>query len=187
MTPQQPTTTQLFRMAAAEAIAKAFIVSTDPAAQLSGIDQGELSKRALLKLQMDPQLKMAITAAINVIERARDQFSDYRIGQLLQHGVHTMAADGRELTVEVDETTIRVKNILTGAGLNVADGAFVLFIDSRAASTDALRKWQSLVKDDTRLMVIPMDPPAGQTVEQCVAAKRQDDTGFVGDATGFAG
>lgn len=185
MTPQ-PNQQQIFRMIAAEAIAKAFIASTDPAAQLVGVDQGDLSKRALLKLQIDPQLKMAVTAAINVIEKARDQFSDYRIHQLLQPGVHTMAADGRQLSVEVDKTKIRVKDILTGAGLNVADGAFVIFIDSRAASGPALKKWQELVKEDTRLLVIPLDPPPGQTVEQCVAAKRQSDDGFA-DATGYSG
>lgn len=168
-----------FRAVAAEAIATAFVLFTDPDMRLTGVEPDEIRKRAALKAQMDPEFKMALTMAINGIEKARDQYSDYRIGMLLQDGVHTMNGAGRELTVTVEDESVRVKSILTGAGLNVADGAFVIFIDSRAASGAALKRLQEMTNDDTHMMVIPVEVPDGQTVEGMVAAKRQDEGGFV--------
>lgn len=170
---------ETFRAISAEAIATAFILFTDPDMRLTGVDPDEVRKRAALRAQMDPDFKMALTMAINGIEKARDQYSDYRIGMLLQDGVHTMNSAGRELTVTVEDETVSVKSILTGAGLDVADGAFVIFIDSRATSGTALKKWQQMASGDTHLMIIPVEVPEGQTVENMVAAKRQDESGFV--------
>lgn len=168
-----------FRAIAAEAIATAFVLFTDPDMRIIGVDPDEVHKRAELKAQMDPEFKMALAMAINSIEKARDQYSDYRIGMLLQDGVHTMNSAGRELTVTVEDESVRVKSILTGAGLDVADGAFVIFVDSRALTGAELRKWQELTGDDTHVMVIPVEVPEGHTVEGMVAAKRQDESGFV--------
>lgn len=167
-----------FRTIIAEAVAIALLQATDEGIQLVGIDRAELSKRALLKLQLDQMAKMAVTMAVDTIEKHAAMYTDWKINSLLQDGMQTMTLDGRLVEVEmvagIDSARLRVKNILTGAGLDVSDGAFVVFVDTRAASSEALKRWQQLTNEDTRLMIIPLEVPRGQTVEQVVAATRQD-------------
>lgn len=168
-----------FRAIAAEAIACAMVTMTDPEMRIIGTDPAEIRRRALLKIQMDPEIKMALTLAVNPIEQACEAYADAKINQLLQPGMQTMSMDGRLIEVDMElNGRLHVTDVLIGAGLNVSDGAFVIFIDSRCASGEALRRWQKLVKDDTRLMVIPLDVPRGQTIAQVVAAKRQDENTF---------
>ncbi len=187
LTPQQE-----FRAISAEAIAIAFVMGTDPELRIVGVAHEELKRRALLKLEMDPALKFSLTLAIDRIETACREYSDSRIAQLLQPGMKTMDLNGRQIEVDMSDSLLdarlKVTSTLTGSALDVSDGAFVIFVDSRSASSDALKRWEHLVKDDTRVMVIPLTVPRGQTVESIVRAKRQDEGGFVSgaDLTGAA-
>jgi hypothetical protein len=187
MTPQEE-----FRAIAAEAIAISYVMATDPDLRIVGVDHEELKKRALIRLQLEPALKFSLTLAIDRIEEACRTYSDSRINQLLQPGMSTLTLDGRKVDIEMSDSfmdaKLHVTNTLTGAGLDVSDGAFVVFVDSRAATTEALKRWKTLVNDDTKLMMIPLAVPKGQTVEQVVKAKRQDDSDFISgaDLTGGA-
>lgn len=173
---------QQLRGTAAEAIAAFLIQVENPELRLSGVEYEEIKSRALAKIQIDKEVRALLTLAMNRIEAAMEAVINNRINSLLQPGVCTMTTDGRTVEVEMSEgllsAKLKVTDVLTGAGLEVSDGAFVVFIDSRCASSKALRIWQNLIKDDTRLMVIPLEPPRGQTVQQVVAAKRQEDAGF---------
>ena len=178
MTPQEE-----LRAVCAEAIAIAFVMAMDDDARIIGVSHEELKTRALLKLQMFPVLKYSLTLAIDRIEEACREYSDSRIAQLLQPGVETFALDGRKVKVEMSDSfldaKLEVTNILTGAALNVTDGdAVVIFIDSRAATSAALKRWEKLTEGDTSVMMIPITPPKGQTVCDVVAAKRQAEAGF---------
>lgn len=181
---QQLTPQQNFRAKAAEAIAIAFVMATAPELRIVGVGHDELKQRALAKLQIDQALKFSLTIAIDAIEEATRDYSDARISQLLQPGMRTTTLEGRRVDVEMSDSLrdakLSVTNVLTGAGLDVSDGAFVIFIDSRAAGSEALKRWEKLTNGDTRLMVIPLEVPRGQTVEMVVAAKRQTDGGFAG-------
>lgn len=177
MTPQEE-----FRAICAEAIAIAFVMADDADLRIVGVDHEELKRRALLRLQMQPAFKFSLAIAIDRIEEACREYSDSRINQLLQPGMTTMSLDGRRVEVEMSdsfmEAKLKVTNILTGAGLDVSEGAFVIFVDSRAATKDALWRWENLTNGDTRAMMIPLSVPKGQTVEMIVAAKKQDGGGF---------
>lgn len=171
-----------FRAISAEAIAIAFVMAMDEDARIVGVTHEELKTRALLKLQMHPALKYSLTLAIDRIEEACREYADSRIAQLLQPGMETMSLDGRKVKVEMSDSfldaELRVTNILTGAGLDVSDGAFVIFIDSRCAKTEALRRWEKITEGDSSVMIIPLEVPKGSSVEQVVAAKRQTEAGF---------
>lgn len=173
-------TTTSFRAIVAEAMAVAFLLWSDPGSRLDGVDPAVIRQRALNQVLANPILKMALSKALDTTQQAAMSLLNGEVTKLLQHGMKTMDRDGHMVTVERLPDKLQVTNILTGAGLDVSDGAFVIFIDSRSASGNALKRWQALVKDDTRLMVIPLQPPDGQTVAQCVAAKRQEEDGFVG-------
>jgi hypothetical protein len=155
-------------------------MATDPDTRVIGVDHDELKRRALLKLQLDPALKFSLTIAIDRVEEACRDYSDSRIRDMLEPGMNVLGLDGKYLEVERDADKLRVRSALTGKGLDVSDGAFVIFIDSRCSGSEALEKWGKLVKEDTRVMVIPLKVPKGQSVESIVSAKRQ------GDAEGFA-
>lgn len=163
-----------FRAAMAELLACKMVLLLDPG--LNVLPPAELKERALLRTQMDPEFRIGLTLTLNDIESAARMYSDTQIGALLQPGVSTFAGDGRMVSVETTEDKINVTNILDGAALNVADGAFVVFIDSRCSGTEALKKWERMCREDTRIMIIPLNVPKGQTVQQVVAARRQDDS-----------
>ena len=178
---QQLTPQQNFRAKAAEAIAIAFVMATAPELRIVGVGHGELKQRALAKLQIDQALKFSLTIAIDAIEEATRDYSDARISQLLQPGMRTTTLEGRRVDVEMSDSLqdakLSVTNVLTGAGLDVSDGAFVLFLDTRCATPEALKRWQQLTNSDTRLMIVPLSVPRGMTIDQVVAGKRQDDDG----------
>ncbi len=187
LTPQQE-----FRAVSAEAIAIAFVMATDPELRIVGVAHEELKRRALLALDLQPALKFSLTLAIDRIETACREYSDSRINQLLQPGMKTMSLDGRQIEVDMSDSLLdarlKVTSTLTGSALDVSDGAYVCFIDSRSASTEALKRWEKLTNDSTALMLVPLEVPRGMTVEQVVRAKRQDDAeSFTGaDITGGA-
>ena len=174
MTPQEE-----FRAISAEAIAIAFVMAMDEDARIVGVTHEELKTRALLKLQMFPALKYSLTLAIDRIEEACRSYSDSRIAQLLQPGMETIALDGRRVKVEMSDSfmdaKLEVTNILTGAALDMSDdSAYVIFIDSRAAGTDALKRWEKAV-NGAPVMMVPLTVPKGQSVESIVRAKRAED------------
>ena len=180
---QPPTAPQMdpiarFRALVAEEVAKSLIAMQEP---MAAQDPEDLKRRALLKIQMDPLARQALTVTTSIIQNAATALTDARINELLQPGMRTMAMDGRMLEVETGADKITVTNLLDGAALNVTDGGFVVFIDARCAGSEALKRWQRLVSADTRLMVIPLQPPPGQTVRDVVSARRQE------EAEGFAG
>ena len=180
LTPQET-----FRALAAEAIAVSYLMASDTESRVVGVDREELKRRALLKLDLDPALKFVLAVALNEIEQACREYSDFRISQLLQPGMQTFALDGRKVRVEMSDSfmdaELQVTNILTGAALDVEqiqDGGVVIFIDSRAATTEALKRWQKLTEGDLSVMMIPLSVPKNQTVVDVVAAKRQTEEGF---------
>ena len=180
LTPQET-----FRALAAEAITVSYLMASDTESRIVGVDREDLKRRALLKLDLDPALKFVLAVALNEIEQACREYSDFRISQLLQPGMQTFALDGRKVRVEMSDSfmdaELQVTNILTGAALDVEqiqDGGVVIFIDSRAATTEALKRWQKLTEGDLSVMMIPLSVPKNQTVVDVVAAKRQTEEGF---------
>lgn len=162
----------------AHAIARAAIMFNDPDMREPDVDPAEIDRRALIKMDLDPRAKMALTLAVNELQAMTAKVVDDRVREFLQPGVTTYDEGGHMVEVERCEDKILITSLLTGAGLDVADGAFVIFIDSRVASSDAVKTFQQRTGGDTRLMLIPLNPPEGQTVSDCVAAKRQDESGF---------
>lgn len=162
----------------AESIATSYVVASDPAARIAGISAEDLQRWALAKINTDDGFRLALTASCDQIMSAAGAYSDSRINELLQDGKRTLNIDGGLTEVEYVGSKLRVTDILNGGALDVSDGAFVVFVDSRSLTTEALKKWQKLTNDDTRLMLIPLSVPEGKTVEQVVAAKRQADGGF---------
>lgn len=177
MTPK-PIPAHTLRATIAEEIAMSFIALTEPMALN---DPAELKKRALLKIQMDSQARQVLTVFTSKVQTAAEQYKDSQINELLQPGMRTMTVGGNLVEVDLDrEWRLHVTNMLDGMALEVSGGAFVIFIDNRCAGTEALRRWQQLVKDDTRLMVIPLNVPQGKSIRDVVAARPQDDPeGFI--------
>ncbi|MDE2098940.1 MAG: hypothetical protein KGL39_16930 [Patescibacteria group bacterium] len=172
----QPTPQQTLRAIMAEAMAIALLQAQDPGIQIVGHDDAEVKKRALLKLQMDQAARMALTLAVDKIERAVNMFVDWRVSELLQDGVHTFDLQGRSVEVElvrgIGDAKLKVTNVLNGAALDVAQpGGYVVFVDSRSITGEALSRWERLTGEDTKLMLLPLEVPKGQTVEQVVAAQ----------------
>ena len=176
LTPQET-----FRALAAEAIAVSYLMASDTESRIVGVDREELKRRALLKLDLDPALKFVLAVALNEIEQACREYSDFRISQLLQPGMQTFALDGRKVRVEMSDSfmdaELQVTNILTGVALDVEEiqDGVVIFIDSRSASSEALKRWEKLTENDTSVMMVPLIVPKGMTVDQVVKAKRQGD------------
>lgn len=166
----------MFRARCAEAIGRSFLLLSDPGSRLAGVSDEDLRSRVLNKIAAEPEMRMYMAMALDLIQQAVRDVIDFRVSELLQDGVKTFDLAGQMVEVERAKDRLVVRNILDGAGLNVADGAFVLFIDSRCAGSAALRRWQELVKDDTHLMIVPLQVVAGQRVADVVAAKRQDES-----------
>lgn len=162
----------------AYAVARAAVMFNDADMREPNVDPAEIDRRALIKMDLDPRVKMALTLAVNEIQAMAAKVVDDRVRELLQPGVTTYDEAGYMVEVERREDKLSVTSLLTGAGLDISDGAFVIFIDTRIASGSALKRFEDRAKDDTRLVMIPIDPPEGQTVSDCVAAKRQDESGF---------
>lgn len=162
----------------AYAVARAAVMFNDADMREPNVDPAEIDRRALIKMDLDPRVKMALTLAVNEIQAMAAKVVDDRVRELLQPGVTTYDEDGHMVEVERREDRLLITSLLTGAGLDIADGAFVIFVDSRVASSDAVKRFQERTGGDTRLMLIPIDPPEGQTVNDCVRAASQSDTGF---------
>ena len=88
LTPQET-----FRALAAEAIAVSYLMASDTESRIVGVDREELKRRALLKLDLEPALKFVLAVALNEIEQACREYSDFlHISKLLQPGMQTVRA-----------------------------------------------------------------------------------------------